>query len=366
MTQIQIELENIEKLQTHNKKPVLIAGPCSAESREQVLDCATQLSAQGIGIFRAGVWKPRTRPSCFGGVGEPALKWLKEVKEKTGMAVTTEVAHARHVEAALEAGIDILWIGARTTTSPFAVQEIADSLRNIDIPVLVKNPINAELDLWLGAFERLAGAGVKRLAAIHRGFSSYGERIYRYAPHWQIPVELRRRIPGLPVLCDPSHIAGRSDLVGLVAQMALDMKSDGLFIEVHPNPEKALSDKAQQLTPAEFKQLTESLVCHRDPDDEDLAVLQPYREQIEAIDLKLTATLAERLEAARRTGDLKRLRNLTVLQPGHYRSLIDKMIAEGRKYGLDEEFVRSIFEIIHAESIHNQLEAYNKKREPEA
>lgn len=346
-----IEIEKIENCS-------LIAGPCSAESQAQVMECARSLVASGVKVFRAGVWKPRTRPGNFEGAGEPALEWLKEVKAETGMAVTTEVANARHVDAALKAGIDILWIGARTTTSPFAVQEVADALQGTDIPVLVKNPINAELELWIGAFERLAGAGIKRMAAIHRGFSSYHERIYRYSPEWQIPIELRRRIPALQIICDPSHMAGRSDLVPHLAQMALDMKADGLFIEVHPNPSQALSDKKQQLTPAQFDDMTGKLVFHREPESADLKFMQPYRNQLNDIDLQLIQDLADRFRVTGRIGDYKRLNNLAILQPERYNAISDALTEKGKELGLDEDFIRLLFETIHAESIRCQI---NKK-----
>ena len=355
-----IDTENIELLETQSGGCVLIAGPCSAESEAQVLECAHSLAAQGIKVFRAGVWKPRTRPGNFEGAGTQALEWLRKVKEETGLAVTTEVANARHVEAALKAGIDILWIGARTTTSPFAVQEIADALRGTDIPVLVKNPINAELELWIGAFERMAGAGIKRLAAIHRGFSSYNERIYRYSPEWQIPIELRRRIPGLPIICDPSHMAGRADLVPHLAQMALDMKADGLFIEVHPHPEKALSDTKQQLTPAQFTELTGKLVSHREPSQPDIAFMEPYRTRLNEIDLKLIQDLAQRFKITGSIGEYKNLNNLAILQPDRYNSISDELITEGLKHGLDEKFIRLLFETIHAESIRCQINKKNK------
>ena len=334
----------------------LIAGPCSAESRQQVLECARSLSDMGVRIFRAGAWKPRTRPGNFEGWGEKALEWLREVKTETGMTVMTEVANSRHVEAALKAGIDMFWIGARTTTNPFAVQEIADSLKGTDIPVIVKNPINTELELWIGAFERLYGAGLTRLAAIHRGFSTHDERLYRYSPQWQIPVELRRRIPGLPILCDPSHMAGNSSLVPSLARKALDMKSDGLFIEVHPDPSNALSDSAQQLTPAQLRELLPTLMSHRDSAEEDMEILKPYRENIEQTDLKIVELVAERLKASDKLGDMKRLRNLTVLQPERYKALADDMVKEGKRYGLDEDFVRALFEILHTESIKHQLD----------
>lgn len=337
----------------------LIAGPCSAESRTQILDCARSLAKMGVKTFRAGVWKPRTRPGNFEGAGEPALEWLKEVKSETGMAVTTEVANAHHVEAALKAGIDILWIGARTTTSPFAVQEVADALRGTDIPVLVKNPINAELELWIGAFERLTGAGIKRMAAIHRGFSSYHERIYRYSPEWQIPIELRRRIPGLQIICDPSHMAGRSDLVPHLAQMALDMKADGLFIEVHPCPSQALSDQKQQLTPAQFNEMTGKLVFHREPESADLKFMQPYRNQLDDIDMQIIQDLADRFRVTGRIGDYKNLNNLAILQPDRYNAISDALTERGKELGLDENFIRLLFETIHAESIRCQINNKN-------
>lgn len=353
-----IETEKIEFLDAQPGSCSMIAGPCSAESRTQVLECAHSLAKAGVKVFRAGVWKPRTRPGHFEGAGEPALEWLQQVKSETGMAVTTEVANARHVESALKAGIDILWIGARTTTSPFAVQEIADALRGTDIPILVKNPINAELELWIGAFERLSGAGLKRLAAIHRGFSSYNERIYRYSPQWQIPIELRRRIPGLPVLCDPSHMAGRSDMVPHLAQMALDMKADGLFIEVHPNPSQALSDKKQQLTPAQFCQMSNELVFHRETEPSDLKFMKPYRAKLDDIDLQLIQDLADRFSVTDSIGEYKNIKNLAILQPDRYNAISDILTQKGKELGLDEEFIRLLFETIHAESIRCQI---NKK-----
>lgn len=352
-----IELKKIELLDAEPGRCSVIAGPCSAESLDQMLECASSLSRSGVKVFRAGVWKPRTRPGNFEGSGIEGLEWLKQVKSATGMAATTEVANARHVEAALKAGIDMLWIGARTTTSPFAVQEIADALKGTDIPILVKNPINAELELWIGAFERLAGSGLKRLAAIHRGFSSYNERIYRYSPEWQIPIELRRRIPGLPVLCDPSHMAGKSHLVPHLAQMALDMKADGLFIEIHPHPEQALSDKAQQLTPAQFDELAKTLQFHREPDPVDLNYMEPYRNELEQIDIKLIHDLAERFRITGRIGEYKKLHNLAILQPDRYNVISEKLVTEGDANGLDREFIRLLFETIHAESARCQIES---------
>jgi 3-deoxy-D-arabino-heptulosonate 7-phosphate (DAHP) synthase len=356
-----IKIEKIELLDSQPGRCTIIAGPCSAESETQVLDCARSLARHGVKVFRAGVWKPRTRPGNFEGSGAQALQWLQDVKSETGMAVTTEVANARHIEAALKAGIDMIWIGARTTTSPFAIQEIADALRGTDIPVLVKNPINTELELWIGAFERLAGAGVTHLAAIHRGFSSYGERIYRYSPQWQIPIELRRRIPGLPILCDPSHMSGRSDLVAPLSQMALDMKADGLFIEVHPDPEHALSDRKQQLTPIEFGELAGNLIFHREPEQADLNFMEPYRKQLEEIDIRLIHDLAERFRLTGNIGDYKNLHNLAILQPDRYNTISEKLVTEGSTHGLDENFIRLLFETIHAESIRCQIENKHTK-----
>ena len=354
-----IETAKIELLDTLQGRCPIIAGPCSAESEAQVLECARSLAALGVRVFRAGVWKPRTRPGNFEGAGTPALEWLAKVKAETGMAVTTEVANAHHVEAALKAGIDMFWIGARTTTSPFAVQEIADALRGTDIPVLVKNPINAELELWIGAFERLSGAGIKRLAAIHRGFSSYNERIYRYSPEWQIPIELRRRIPGLPVICDPSHMAGRSDLVPDLAQMALDMKADGLFIEVHPDPSSALSDTLQQLNPTQFANLIGALAFHRDPEKADIAFMEPLRDELNRIDHQLILDLADRFRVTDRIGDYKNIHNLAILQPERYKAISDALTEKGKELGLDEDFIQLLFETIHAESIRCQI---NKKK----
>lgn len=350
-----IDLKKIDLLGADFGKCPIIAGPCSAESPEQVMECAMALKSQGIKVFRAGVWKPRTRPGNFEGAGDIALQWLKDVREETGMAIAVEVANVRHVESALKAGIDILWIGARTTTSPFAVQEVADALKGTDNPVLVKNPINAELDLWIGAFERLDGAGITHMAAIHRGFSSYYERIYRYSPEWQIPIELRRRLPGLPVICDPSHMAGRRELVPYLAQMALDMQADGLFVEVHPNPDQALSDKRQQLTPGQFRDMTGRLVYHRNPEPSDTAYLEPYRSKLQDIDIRIIQDLAQRFVITGDIGDYKNLHNLSILQPERYSAISSILTEKGKQLGLDEKFIQLLFETIHTESIRCQI-----------
>ena len=335
---------------------IIIAGPCSAESEEQVLRSARSLADAGVTVFRAGIWKPRTKPGCFEGVGEPGLEWLRTVKKETGLPVTTEVANTRHTEAALRAGIDILWIGARTAANPFAVQEIADCLRGTDIPVMVKNPVNPDLELWLGALERLNKAGIKRMAAIHRGFSTYGEKIYRNAPHWQIPIELRRRIPGLPILCDPSHMGGKRALVRELAQQALDLNADGLFIEVHCNPDQALSDAEQQLSPSEFREMQGMLVAHREPDTVEGIELNEFRKHIDECDAALIGILGRRMRIARSIGEFKREHNLTVLQSGRYNDIVKALDEKGLTEGISTECLRSIFETIHIESIRQQLE----------
>ena len=254
-----MELESILLPGVEAKRPIVIAGPCSAETEEQVMDTAKQLAAKGQKIYRAGIWKPRTKPGGFEGIGVEGLAWLKEVKKETGMYVSTEVATAKHVYECLKAGIDILWVGARTTANPFAVQEIADALKGVDIPVLVKNPVNPDLELWIGALERINNAGLKRLGAIHRGFSSYDKKIYRNLPQWHIPIELRRRIPNLPIFCDPSHIGGKRELLASICAKAISLHADGLFIESHCCPQKALSDAAQQLTPPALAELLNTL-----------------------------------------------------------------------------------------------------------
>lgn len=343
-----------------------MAGPCSAESPAQVMDCARQLSALGIKVFRAGVWKPRTRPGCFEGAGKPALEWLCEARKVTGMKLAVEVANPSHVQAALEAGIDILWIGARTTTSPFAVQETAQALAGTDIPVMVKNPINPDVDLWTGAIERLERAGIKNITAIHRGFSSHQEQVLRYAPQWEIPIELRRRMPQLPIYCDPSHMAGRRDLVPALAQMALDMNADGLFVEVHPNPEQALSDSLQQLTPQEFKTMVSGLKQRRNVEEPDTAVISPMRDELDRLDSRLIDILSQRMQTARRIGNYKRDNNIAVLQPQRYQAIAENLAERAKENGLSESFIRSVFETIHAESIRCQLEQADMKKNENA
>ena len=301
---MELELERIQLPGVPEERPVVIAGPCSAETEEQVMNTARQLASKGLKIFRAGIWKPRTKPGGFEGVGVEGLAWLKQVKQETGMYVCTEVATAKHVLECLKAGIDLLWIGARTTANPFAMQEIADALRGVDIPVMVKNPVNPDLELWIGAMERLNQAGLKRLAAIHRGFSSYEKKIYRNLPQWHIPIELRRRIPNLPILCDPSHIGGKRELIAPLCQQAMDLGFDGLIIESHCNPDKAWSDASQQVTPDVLDYILNLLVIRQDTHTtENLAEL---RKQIDECDNDLIQTLAKRMRISREIGTYKK------------------------------------------------------------
>ena len=343
------------------KRPIVIAGPCSAESEEQVMEAARKLAEGGVRIFRAGIWKPRTKPGGFEGVGSVGLPWLKRVKEETGMLVTTEVATPHHVEEALKADIDMLWIGARTTTNPFAVQELADALAGTDIPVLIKNPVNPDLELWIGAFERFCNAGVDRLAAIHRGFSTYEKKLYRNPPHWHIPFELKRRLPEIPILFDPSHIGGKRALVAPLSQQAMDLSYDGLIIESHCHPEVALSDAAQQITPEQLLEMLHALVIRSaSPQTEHLSKL---RKQIDECDDNLILELSKRMQVADEIGRFKKEKNITVLQAKRYKEILEKRIVQGNRYGLDTEFIRIVFEAIHEESIRHQMEVINNPKE---
>ena len=344
------------------KRPIIISGPCSAETEEQTLDTAKQLSANGIKLFRAGIWKPRTRPGAFEGVGTVGLPWLKRVKEETGMFVGVEVATAHHVYESLKYGVDILWIGARTSANPFAVQEVADALRGVDMPVLVKNPVNPDLELWIGAIERINQAGIKQIAAIHRGFSSFDKSEYRNHPQWQIPIELRRRIPELPIITDPSHITGKRELLYDVAQEAMDLNFDGLIIESHICPEKAWSDAAQQLTPADLKSLIDKLVLRRaNIGDTPRITLDELRKKIDKVDAKLLELFKERMKISEQIGKYKFENNITILQTRRYDEVMNDRKVKAQKYSLGEEFVIKMFEAIHEESIHVQSVVMNKE-----
>ncbi len=342
----------------HEHIPWVIAGPCSAESARQMLATARGLvKCPHVKVFRAGIWKPRTRPNTFEGVGEPGLKWLRTVKAETGLPTATEVANSEHVELCLKYGVDILWIGARTTVSPFAVQNIADALKGIDIPVLVKNPINADLGLWLGAIERLYDVGVRKLAAIHRGFSTYIEMEFRNQPNWQIPIELKRLLPNLPLICDPSHITGNRQLIEPVAQMALDLGIQGLMIESHVHPEEALSDAAQQLTPKDLCRVAERLRA-RDAgvtDRELKRQIARVRAEISRVDARIIEDLAERMRWVEEIGQLKHEHKIPVLQINRWETLLENHIAKAETAGLNAGFIKAIFEIIHAQAVKRQL-----------
>ena len=335
------------------ERPIIIAGPCSAESREQVLSTAQALAAKGIKIFRAGIWKPRTKPGGFEGIGAVGLPWLKEVKQQTGMLVSTEVATPTHVFEAVKAGIDLLWVGARTATNPFAMQELADSLRGVDVPVLVKNPVNPDLELWVGALERLANSGITNIGVIHRGFSSYDKKIYRNVPLWHIPIELKRRFPNLTIICDPSHIGGTRELVAPISQQAMDLNFDGLMIESHCNPDNALSDAKQQITPDVLDYTLKMLVLRENVQTtEDISIL---RGQIDEIDEQLLTLLSKRMRISKEIGTFKKEHNMPVLQSGRYNEILEKREKMGAAMNLSGEFVNAIMKSIHEESVRVQL-----------
>jgi len=342
-------------------RPIVIAGPCSAETEEQVLSVAHEIAAQGIKIFRAGIWKPRTKPGGFEGIGTPGLAWLQRVKQETGMYVITEVANKEHVVAALNAGIDILWIGARTSVNPFAVQEIADTLRGVDVPVLVKNPINPDLELWIGAIERLYSAGIRQIGTIHRGFSSYDKKTYRNPPMWHIPIELRRRIPSLQIFCDPSHIAGKRHRIAALAQQAMDLQFDGLIIETHSHPESAWSDAAQQITPAMLGQLLSQLVIRNA--DRPSQRLYELRYRIDQVDEALLELLARRMQLSDELGEYKKANDMPVLQTTRYSEIIERRAEFGETLDLNPDFVQEIIKEIHEESVRRQMNVMSQCEE---
>ena len=350
---MELQLESILLPGVEAQRPLIIAGPCSAETEEQVLASARQLSAQGVKIFRAGIWKPRTKPGGFEGVGVEGLEWLKRVKAETGMYTATEVATKQHVEAALAAGVDILWIGARTTVNPFAVQEIADALVGVDIPVLIKNPVNPDLDLWIGAIERIYGAGIRRIGAIHRGFSSYDKKIYRNLPLWNIPIELHRRMPNLPIVCDPSHIGGKRELIAPLCQQAMDMSFDGLMIESHCTPDKAWSDASQQVTPDVLKYILNMLVIRET--NQTTENLVHLRGQIDEIDMSLLELLAKRMRISREIGVYKKEHDMPILQSPRYSEILERRASAATSMELNVEFVQQIMKEIHEESVRLQM-----------
>ncbi|MCQ2192610.1 MAG: bifunctional 3-deoxy-7-phosphoheptulonate synthase/chorismate mutase type II [Paludibacteraceae bacterium] len=354
-----MDIEKINLPGLEDKRPIVIAGPCSAETEEQVLESAKLLAAQGIKIFRAGVWKPRTKPGGFEGNGVDALPWLQRVKKETGMYVSTEVATAKHVELALEYGVDLLWIGARTTADPFAVQEIADTLKGHDVPVLIKNPVNPDLDLWIGAIERLYNAGIKRLGVIHRGFSSYDKKLYRNLPQWHIPIELHRRMPEVPIFCDPSHIGGRRDLIAPLSQQAMDLQFDGLIIESHCNPEKAWTDASQQVSPDVLGLILNNLVVREM--NQTTESLEALRKQIDEIDITINEILAKRMRISREIGQYKKEHDMAILQTNRYDEIIKQRMAQGQSMGMDPDFMKAIYEAIHEESVRQQSEVMKYK-----
>ncbi len=342
--------------------PLVIAGPCSAETEEQVLDIAQQLKDSDATVFRAGVWKPRTRPGNFEGIGALALPWLQRVKKETGLLIAIEIANATHAKLALEHDVDILWIGARTTVNPFAVQEIADTIAGTDKIVLVKNPVNPDLALWLGAVERFQKAGIKKLGVIHRGFSTYQKTKYRNNPNWQIPIEVKNRFPNLPIICDPSHICGNRTNLLDVSQTALDLQFDGLMIETHNNPDKAWSDAKQQITPERLKEMTEELTIRKQTfeADESKQALKKLREEINIIDDELITLLAQRMAVSDKIGAEKKKQNVAILQQERWNSIIDKSIIKSEPLGLSKEFVSKIYKLIHQESIMHQEQVFKQ------
>ncbi|GAB3821230.1 bifunctional 3-deoxy-7-phosphoheptulonate synthase/chorismate mutase type II [Pontibacter rugosus] len=334
----------------------MIAGPCSAESEEQVMETAQALQQQGIKLFRAGIWKPRTRPGSFEGVGEKGLAWLKRVKQELGLMVTTEVATGKHVEEALKYNIDVLWIGARTTVNPFAVQEIADALKGVQVPVMIKNPINPDLALWIGAIERIYTTGITDLAAIHRGFSSYGESKYRNTPLWQIPIELKARFQNMPLIIDPSHIGGKRELIFPITQKALDLGYDGMIIESHPRPDFALSDAAQQVTPAALKDILDRLQV-RKPKYDDAELVnraEELRLQIDAADHHIIEALAKRMALVELIGEYKKLNNVQVLQLERWKEIFRTRANWAEEAGVSPAFIEELYKLIHVESIRKQ------------
>jgi len=342
------------------KRPIVIAGPCSAETEEQVMETARGLASKGIKLFRAGIWKPRTKPGSFEGVGVQGLAWLKKVKQETGMYVCTEVANREHVFQALKAGIDVLWVGARTTVNPFAVQEIADALQGVDIPVLVKNPVNPDIELWIGAIERLYGAGIHRLAAIHRGFSSYDKKMYRNLPLWHIPIELHRRMPSLPLFCDPSHIGGKRELIASLCQQAMDLNFDGLIIESHCDPDAAWSDSFQQITPEVLDYVLNLLVI-RDS-NQTTENLTELRRQIDSIDEQILEQLAKRMRISREIGVYKKEHNMPILQSPRYNEILEDRSKAGASMDLNTDFVKDMLKKIHEESIRQQMIVMNETK----
>jgi len=345
-----------------NKRPLIISGPCSAETEEQTVQTIERLAKTGkVDMVRAGIWKPRTRPGSFEGIGTKGLPWLQRARQLTGLPVMVEVATGKQVEDALHFDIDVLWIGARTTVNPFSVQEVADALRGVDVPVMVKNPINPDIELWTGAVERVAKAGIKQIGLIHRGFSSYGNTEYRNAPMWHLAIEMKRRTPGLMMINDPSHISGRRDILLDVAQKAIDLDMDGLIIETHIDPDKAWSDAKQQITPERLAELLDSIKWrHETTTEKDfITALEKLREQINHIDDELIQLLGQRMKIADLIGEYKKANNITILQTNRWNSILEKAFAKGDKLNLSKEFITKYYDAVHMESINHQNKIMN-------
>jgi len=346
------------------KKPLIISGPCSAETEAQVIETATRLAATGkIDVLRAGIWKPRTRPGSFEGIGTKGLPWLQQAKKATGLPTTVEVATAKQVEDALHFDVDILWVGARTTVNPFSVQEVADALRGANVPVLIKNPINPDLELWTGAVERIAKAGISKIGLIHRGFSSYGNTEYRNAPMWHMAIEMKRRNPELMMICDPSHISGRRDILQDVSQKAIDLDFDGLMIESHIDPDNAWSDAKQQITPEKVAALIDGIKWRHETTNEKefITALEKLREQINHIDDELLQLLGQRMKIADKIGSYKRENNITILQTNRWNEILERAALKGEKLGLSRDFITKYFDAVHMESINHQNKIMNEQ-----
>jgi chorismate mutase len=348
--------------QVWKKRPMIISGPCSAETEEQVLETATRLAKTGkVDMLRAGIWKPRTRPGSFEGIGAKGLPWMQQAKKITGLPVTVEVATAKQVEDALTFEVDVLWIGARTTVNPFSIQEIADALRGVDVPVLIKNPINPDLELWTGAVERVAKAGIKQIGLIHRGFSSYGNTEYRNAPMWHLAIEMKRRNPELLMINDPSHISGRRDILLDVAQKAIDLDMDGLIIESHIDPDKAWSDAKQQVTPERLGEMLSQIVWRKEDinSEEYHAALEKLRQQINHLDDELMQILSQRMSIAEKIGTYKKNNDITILQTNRWNEILERAFKTGEKLNLSKEFITKYFDAVHMESINHQNKIMN-------
>jgi chorismate mutase len=348
--------------QVWSKRPIIISGPCSAETEEQVLETATRLAKTGkVDMLRAGIWKPRTRPGSFEGIGTKGLPWMQQAKKITGLPVTVEVATGKQVEDALTFEVDVLWIGARTTVNPFSVQEVADALRGVDVPVLIKNPINPDLELWTGAVERVAKAGIKQIGLIHRGFSSYGNTEYRNAPMWHLAIEMKRRNPDMIMINDPSHICGRRDILMDVAQKAIDLDMDGLIIESHIDPDKAWSDAKQQITPEKLAEMLSEIAWRKEDinSEEFHAALEKLRQQINHLDDELMQILSTRMRVAEKIGEYKKNNNITILQTNRWNEILERAFKKGEKLNLSKEFITKYLDAVHMESINHQNKIMN-------